>query len=304
MLATLIYAYLIIGFFYATYILLFAGDSWYLFPINLLLWLPAFIINIYSLLTSRVRFGGINTHKSIIKGKKAVLFDLDGTVIDSEILWDHAFKKTAESLGVTLNDIDCELCGMQIAEKWKKLEQQNKTKINKSTQELVNLTNNEFLKIFKGSGIDAREGFWSLITDLKNVYNLKTGLTTNTYRNVTDVVLAQLNLKEAFDFVICGDEVKKPKPDPEIYKKAAKKLGVNSHEVLVFEDSLTGTTSAVKANMDTVVIWDGSVFKNKYPRQVIGFIPDFSALPDDLNLTIKDEFKEFVKKFNPEKPTP
>lgn len=82
----------------------------------------------------------------------------------------------------------------------------------------------------------------------------RTGLTTMSHRNETRHVLQALNVEQFLDVVLTREDVEKPKPDPEIYLLAAQKLGVAPQDCLVLEDSPNGVRAAVAAGMNVVAI--------------------------------------------------
>ena len=83
-----------------------------------------------------------------------------------------------------------------------------------------------------------------------------------------------------------------------MYKTAVKKMSVGKKEVLVFEDSIAGTTAAHKAGLDTVVIWSGDTPESEYPNSMLGFITDFTPLVGNLDTTLPEIVDEHVKSLN------
>jgi beta-phosphoglucomutase-like phosphatase (HAD superfamily) len=114
-------------------------------------------------------------------------------------------------------------------------------------------------------------------------------LVTNTIRTVADKVIEHMKLKETFDFVICGDEVKKTKPDPEIYKAVLKHFGIGHKETLAFEDSLTGARAATRAHIETFVLWDEETPQREFPGEVLDFVGDFTSFPGEMDTTYYED---------------
>ncbi len=225
--------------------------------------------------------------KKYFEGKKAVFFDLDGTIVkETEELKKQAFEKVLKDLDASYIDPKpyC-ISGYPLKDCWKAILYANELPEKKSIKELVEKTREVYLEIIKNSDIKPLEGFWDLIYELKTEKNLKIGLTTNTNRATQEVVSQKLGISDIFDVIICGDEVRKPKPHPEMYKKALKKLGIKPKEALVFEDSFPGVESAGKAGIDTLVIWDGETRKSNYKGKVIDFTSDFTPFPGKLDET-------------------
>lgn len=122
------------------------------------------------------------------------------------------------------------------------------------------------------------------------------GLATNSDRNVTDILLERLDAEDLFDFSVTGDEVGKRKPHPEMYKKAAKALGVKPKEVVVFEDTIVGATAARGAGMEVVVIWDGEdEDPGDFPKGIKFFLPDFSGVSELIEKSLWGHLEEEAK---------
>lgn len=290
----ILYAYVIIGFIYAMYILLFAGDPWHAFLINMIFG-PAYIIKeIYKAIT----YKGKPTFKEIFKKKDVVVFDLDGTLIDSHEYWKAAFIKVGIEKKLDLTDVRK---GAGVREKWSGiLEYNDKDTGGELLDELDALTKKYFLE-FLPQELEPIDGFWALARELKEEKEASLVLASNTDKEVVDEVIKRLDMENVFDFVIGGDEVKKRKPAPEIYKAVAKKFKSKPKNMLVFEDSPTGSEASVAAGMDTIVIWDTEKVREFYPKEIKLYVPDFTPFPGSLDKTYKqmvEEAAELVQEYN------
>lgn len=232
-------------------------------------------------------------YKNIIKGRKAVFFDLDGTIVKNTVDYgtkavQKVFDDDLEASYLDANSYT--FPGFTTNKKWGVITKLNKFKNPKSVEELTALTHKYYLEMIKESGVGVTEGFWDFLYEVKEEKQLKTVLTTNTPRSTAMATLELLGADKVFDLIICGDEVKRTKPDPEMYKKALKTLKIRPKEAVVFEDSVAGATSAAKANIDLVIIWDGTTPKNTYPGKILWFMPDFSDLPGKLD----EDYMEYM----------
>jgi HAD superfamily hydrolase (TIGR01509 family) len=233
-------------------------------------------------------------YKKIIKGKKAVFFDLDGTIIkDSPSYATQAVQKILDDVvkASYINAEDYDFVGVPIEYRWEVILKVNNLKDEKSVKELSDLTYQEILKMMGDPENDpVTEGFWDFIYEVKEEKGLKTALTTNSPKAVAMQILEKIGADKAFDYMIFGDEVKRTKPNPEMYKKALKALKIKPKEAVAFEDSVAGAQAATSAKIDVVVIWNGVLSKLDYPESVLEFFPDFT----DLSGKLDEDYFEYM----------
>lgn len=238
-------------------------------------------------------------YKRIFEGKNTAIFDLDGTVIDSEYVWYKAFETVLRTVApeVTTEARDIMLlAGVSDLEKWRTVISSGIISSSNNPKTLNETTNAEFIKLLQIGAIQIKEGFWELAAELKLLKDFRLALVTNSPRSVVDLIFKNLYFGNTFDLVICGDEVSMLKPNPEIYLKALKELKIKAKDALVFEDSVAGVKAATKAGIDTVVIWDGRIHEQDYPQEVLGFVADFTPFSGNLDKTIKDIIREYAQK--------
>ncbi len=230
--------------------------------------------------------------KELFDKKKLIIFDLDGTVVKSQRVWDLAYKKVAEVAGFGTIDTSVS-SGDTLANDWKHILANNVITNARPVEELVELTQNEYIQNL--DKLELTEGFWPFVAELKLMKKLNLALVSNSYRVVVDRVIAYLGLKEVFDLVLCGDEVKHPKPDPEIYKKTLAHFKVSHKEALAFEDSLTGCISSAKAGIKTICVWDGETPQRKFPDETVEFTGDFTPFPGEMDTTYYEDIVQMAK---------
>ena len=170
----------------------------------------------------------------------AVLWDMDGTLIDSEHYWLSSEQELAESWGAQWTAEDGEkLIGMSLYESTEIVKE--KLGIDISPAEITEiLTNSVTLKLEKQ--IIWRPGVLELMADLQ-AKGIKTALVTMSMRRMALSVAERLPTGH-FDVVVAGDDVTRGKPHPEPYLRAAELLDVDIRDCVAIEDSLTGLTSA------------------------------------------------------------
>ncbi len=173
----------------------------------------------------------------------AVLFDMDGTIIDSEPYWMASEQALAnEHQGTWTQSDGLDIIGMSLdksAEVFK-----DRTNVPLETDEIVNrLTNDVQSRLEKV--VPWRPGAKELLLDLKK-HKVKTALVTMALHRMAQQVVDAIPF-EAFDVIVAGDDVTRGKPHPEAYEKAAALLGFDPKNCIAFEDSSTGLTSAEAA---------------------------------------------------------
>ncbi len=242
-------------------------------------------------------------YKRFLSGKKAVLFDLDGTIADTKPYYMKAYANVLKPYDLEWVDVYSFPAGVPTAMECHYLYEKYHDRLKGKTTatELTKSVEKEYIQLTMSSEIDVLDGFWQLAYFLKEDKKLKIGLTTNTPRYIAEKVMEKLEIATIFDVVITGDEVKNTKPHPEMYLKAAKKLDIKPEEALVFEDSIAGSQAVEAAGMSLIVIWNGHQNKFNYPRITKLFIPNFDGLHLAFQTTPEEEVKRLAESIIAEK---
>ena len=184
-----------------------------------------------------------------MKEYSAYLFDMDGTLVDSEKLKGKALAETCVRMG---GSVEIDVYKTVMGQSWEFVANHflEKAGINPE-MEVFNL---EFKKIYQAllfkeliPNLNSR----TLLNKLKTK-GKKMGVVSSATKWMADQILVQLNLTDFFDFVITKEQVANHKPHPEAYLLALNKLSLPSSEVLIFEDSEAGLIAARNANCDSI----------------------------------------------------
>lgn len=191
---------------------------------------------------------------------KAVLFDLDGLLLDSEIVAFKVYEELGERFHfeLTLPDFMENFCGQPLRRNVAYCTE--RFQLPWGLEEAVE----EVLRIEKkilDEGVDVMPGARELLSFLKE-NNYKTCVASSSARERSMRLLEQHDLVAYFDDFVFGPEVKRGKPNPDIFLKAAEKLGVAPEDCLVLEDSQAGIQAAYSAGMRVICIPD-----LKYPTE-------------------------------------
>jgi len=183
-----------------------------------------------------------------------VIFDMDGLMFDTERLAMDAWGKACREAGLFVRQQDLNMMkGLSLDSSEKVM----KKIIGKDFpfKEMHRQKEHYMLKHIGENGVPVKDGLYELL-DFLEQKNILKAVATSTLRKKAEKLLEMAGISARFDFIICGDEVKKGKPDPEIFITAVKKAGCPARECLVLEDSENGVIAAIKANTRVIFIKD------------------------------------------------
>ncbi|MGY1858506.1 HAD family hydrolase [Modestobacter sp. SYSU DS0290] len=182
---------------------------------------------------------------------QAVLFDMDGTLVETEELWGEAMTALAAELGGVFSAAGRERTvgtSMRVAMGVLYAD----LGVERSAGQLAadsRWVEDETARLMATRGIPWRPGARELLTEVRAA-GLATALVTTTPRRVAVLVLDRIAEDlggSPFDVTVCGDEVPARKPDPAPYRQAMAALGVTADRVVVVEDSAVGVTAGLAA---------------------------------------------------------
>lgn len=189
-----------------------------------------------------------------MKTIKMIFFDMDGCLIDSEIVYVHAWFELFQEMNIPieLDEImnwrgkNNRLINDRINEFVGNMEETLNLRKIRDDRFYVKLYRNEV--VLKPHALD--------ILNYLDSKNIPYALVTSTIKEKASKVLSHFNLFHRFKFIYFGDDVVDSKPNPEIYLKAVNKSGLKKSEILVFEDSKNGIEACNNAGLDVVYIPD------------------------------------------------
>ena len=183
---------------------------------------------------------------------KAVIFDMDGVLIDSEPLWKIAEVEGFKKVGLDLTHTDCEeTVGLRIDEVVKMWHQKVGWK-NKSLKAVEEDIINILIREIQSQG-KALEGVIEALEHIKS-QDLKIGLATSSAERIIEVVIDRLGIAQYFEVTHSAEHELLGKPHPAVFLTAAEQLGIHPTDCLVIEDSLNGVIAAKAARMKVVAV--------------------------------------------------
>lgn len=187
-------------------------------------------------------------------GKKAVIFDMDGVIFDTEKvyldIWTEVFEKygykMTKELYVTVMGTGRKNVIKTFLENFG-----DDLPIEKMYEE----KDNQLFYRIENQGIPLKEGVKELFSMLKEK-DYKIALGTSAKKERVEKQIKDKWLKESFDAIVCGDDVEKGKPSPDIFLKAAKEIDVEPENCFVVEDSPAGIKAAFSGGMKGIHVED------------------------------------------------
>ncbi|MEE0913298.1 MAG: HAD family phosphatase [Ruminococcus sp.] len=213
---------------------------------------------------------------------KGAVFDMDGLMFDSERLVYENWQKIMDEEGYDYNlDIFKKTIGLRTDEAEQYYislygENFDYAPLKQRSREL-------FFSRIATEGVPIKKGLFELLDFLKE-NNIKIALATSTSTDSATKMIKTAGVYDYFDALVCGDDVTNGKPHPEVFLKAAEKLGLKPVDCIAYEDSINGIKSAHSAEMTTVMVPD-------YLQPTDEIKPMIDCLCDDLLQSV-----EFVKR--------
>ena len=186
-------------------------------------------------------------------GFTAVIFDMDGVLVDSEPLYLKAINNLLTALGVSpVTDYENEsiLIGTTVDETWNLLIKMRSLPGTINTY--LDKYDNHVKEVLK-SDLVPRPGVKTLIDECSK-RGIPKAVASSSLREWVHLKLDTINLQDRFDVVLGGDDVQKGKPEPDIYLMAAEKLQKSPSQCIAIEDSPVGISAAIDAGIYTIAV--------------------------------------------------
>jgi beta-phosphoglucomutase len=179
----------------------------------------------------------------------ACIFDLDGVIVDTAKYHFLAWKRLADELKINFTEEDNErLKGVSRMDSLEIILQIGKRKLGQDQKDKYAALKNDWYVSYidKMTPAEILPGCLAFINELRSA---SISVAVGSASKNTPTILKRVGIENLFDAVADGNNVSKAKPDPEVFLKAAKLLGKEPEECVVFEDAIAGVQAAINAGM-------------------------------------------------------
>ena len=183
--------------------------------------------------------------------REALIFDMDGVLIDSEPLHARVLQQVAAARGIPLSLEDTSrFVGFPDDRTWQIICRESGMVA--AVPELLEEQRQATLTAFAENSIEAIAGVTELLQELR-ARGIATAVTSSSESELVDLILERLGLLPFFPLRVGRDQVAKGKPEPDLYQRTLALLGINCSEAVAIEDSLPGIEAAQRAGIYTVL---------------------------------------------------
>ena len=183
---------------------------------------------------------------------EAVIFDMDGLLVDSEPVWDSARRWMADSAGKPWSTLDRDAVMGVSTEEWADY-MIDRLELSPSREEVIDAIIGRMAEMYR-AGVPYRPGAIEAVDLVARRY--RTAIASGSHPMLIDTVMADAPMRGKFEVVVAADDICAGKPPPDVYLAAAERLGVDAGDCVCLEDSGNGIVSGARAGMHVVAVPD------------------------------------------------
>jgi HAD superfamily hydrolase (TIGR01509 family) len=214
---------------------------------------------------------------------RAILFDMDGLMIDTEPLYWEVGRQIAAQYGKTVSDQTLRrMMGRDRLASSTIFAEESGVPL--SGEQVMHLREQLMLRRFAG-GVEPMRGLREILSRFRG--RLKLGVCTSSPRMLLEAALPGIGVAEYFDATTTGDEITRGKPDPQIYLTTMQKLAVLSHECVVLEDAPAGAKAGKSAGAWVIAVPSPLTANEDFSQVADARVPDLLAAAELIEQRVK-----------------
>lgn len=209
---------------------------------------------------------------------EAIIFDMDGLMIDSERVTRNNYHKVFDEHGIYFQDSFYETL---LGKNKQGIFAMFKEKYGPDfpIEELYPKVHEYIIDDYNARGVPVKKGLVNLLKTCRKE-GIKTCIATSSNRHRVEDILERTGLGEYFDDMVCGDEVARGKPNPDIFLTAAAKVKTKPEHALVLEDSESGIQAADAAGIPVICVLDLKMPSDDLAQKTAAIVDDLDAVND------------------------
>ena len=209
----------------------------------------------------------------------AVIFDMDGLLFDTELVYYEASQVVADRMGFPYDkDLYLKFLGVSDEEVWANYHMIFAEFGKTSVQRFIDDSYQETLERFSQGAVQMKPGVLELLSFLEE-HQIPKVVASSNQRAVIELLLKKNNLFERFETIISAENDQRAKPDPEIFLLANQKLGTAKKETLILEDSQNGILAASAAEIPVVMVPDLLPPSQELIKKTAGVVSSLHEIP-------------------------
>ena len=191
-----------------------------------------------------------------MKNIEGVIFDMDGLLFDTELIYYQSTQKIADLMNFPYSkEIYLEFVGVSDKEVQENYHRIYKDFGKEKVDEFIQRSYDDTYQVFESGKVPLKEGVLELL-DFLDQQDIPRIVASSNVRPAIELLLDGAGIKDRFSGIVSAEDVTRAKPDPEIFQKALAYLGTKADNTLIFEDSFHGVTAADAAGIPVIMVPD------------------------------------------------
>ncbi|MGX7245637.1 HAD family hydrolase [Enterococcus quebecensis] len=215
----------------------------------------------------------------MMKKIDGVIFDMDGLLFDTELIYYQSTQKIADAMNFPYNkDVYLEFLGVSDEEVQENYHRIYKEFGKEKVEEFIQRSYEDTYQVFESGEVPLKEGVLELL-DFLDQQEIPRIVASSNVRPAIELLLEGAGIKERFSGIVSAEDVTRAKPDPEIFKKALFNLGTKAESTLIFEDSFHGVTAADAAGIPVIMVPDLLAPTNEIKEKTLEIFDSLTQVP-------------------------